>query len=1831
MSLPQFCYETGWLFAFLLVLFVANFVKAFHSNWVSGRASHQSLRRFRAVQLVTVVPRLPLVILCLLSQFLPCFGQHSVDPPVVDKSFANSFECIETPHHFEVALLPPWMLGTRVGEALKPGPTRFALVNPTSIVSKISQFDTLANTFQADIVCASETAATSKVQRLFSKQVSSVCHYKALWSAPVANQFDRLDGEVSMRGRAAGVGVFSRLPCRHALQTFTEAMFTTARLVHTIHTYGNLQFQVVTLYGLANHSLQSDQQTDQLMRAALEATEHMRLPTIIAGDFNCDPFTLDCSQIIRARHLTDLPSKFAQMYGFPMPPTCRDTTLPDNALLCPQMLAWLTDISVVDDPLFDTHKVVLFTLEIPTQANHTSRLVLPQSWIEYPIDSVHIAEQYAANSTLPTDLATWANKVERAVDLAYQQTQADHGVVTSQIKALPRRARGRCLPRKPSCLPLRALLPKSRPGDYVPKFEIHRFCTLKMVKQLRRIQSLRRRLVKLEYGGSTCGLVTEWQAILWADSPPGGFISWCCSTPELGPPPPTCPDLGYVNLAEQFLRHQVDSEIAFDHKCWLKKIQYSRYLDAKDQGHAKASAHLRNKDTPPLTELKEVVKEECSLVVEDPHTIWAYCDNPSQFVCQAPVQIDGCACRVKQIDDYGLLVTPLDPTHDWPLEGTAIQEQVVTRPQDIVDCLNAFWMPYWANPDVAQTMSSDFETFLNTLPDLPNPVVRLHDQQLWMNAVASLKPHSARGVDGISAAELQSLPPSAIAELANVLGDYKHGFPAWLMVARTFAVPKCNTTPRSSEIRPITVLAQVYRLWARVICSQLLGHYSSLLPPEIWGLLRGRGPFTASYQLQWWLEKLAFQKTPNAGLVLDLVKCFNSIHRPTVFAILLRLGVPADIITQWSCSLAVLTRTWSLQGFDGQLTECSHGFPEGDVFSVLAMIGVALSWTANLKHTCPASLIGAYADNWCLASVRKADFPILISQTLRYVQLLHMSIDWKKTWMWATDKGLLLALKHALGQQLPHLQIERLTAAMDLGSQMTYSGPPRLGKFKARLSLFKQRCHLLQAMPHDVYTKAHLASTSILPTLYGVALLPLGEAHIASMRTQLVNAVLGANHSRNSTLAMQFLPRLVDPGVWIILQAIEACRRYLIQATPSDRALFCSVLSKHNGVSTSCRGPASCLKHYLLRLGWTVDSAGNVHVSPFVSLSLHTSSKQSWVFWANWTWQQEILSHCDRKALAGCTPINLFDTRSVLHKLSAGKFARVLQEISGAFQVASQKQKWDPTASPECNFCPAIDTRHHRVFECPATAHIRDKHQDIIAYYQYQNDLIHELPVIVVDPQTELLQTIHWSQPVASFDNRLVESLRQVIEQGLTPSFYTDGSCYWPTLPSSRYAAFSVVLDTLLQEEDRLDAARGYKLSGIYPSSLKPILISRTQGPQTIARSELFAVLLVVENFPVAKIYCDSQTTIDRFHTCQVNRDPMTWIDSADFDLLLRLQDVVHSRHTIVKVTAHVDPTYTSDLELCYHQLGNAVADRSANMGCQSIHPWLVRSCKTACHDLQKQRTSLLQWYDFLLEMQQHCAVLMSTMEKQSKVVTTRSQQRSTVEMFQTWSVTDPWVKPELRLSSVVDTAWGRLISLEMVQWMEQLQWPQDFQSDNYGVTWMELVLSFCLHLGCYFPVPRDGANQQQHLVTLPCWDSLQQYQVKFSDLANYFSIFYGQIDKLTFPARWPPVRRGLVRSLYSLGSVTHSAGFVCRPKFPFQKEVTEYLKIHFLHDKEQAHVQVPQLCLQPRLGNDEISGSIRGSWHQRSLTAQVAMRRFRQQIKADVAAGCRQRQLLFR
>ena len=112
--------------------------------------------------------------------------------------------------------------GVRIGEAKNPGPInriRCAITNPTTVVSKIDQYTHLHKKESVTVSFLSETAATRLSQKVFNAKLRAH-QLKAVWSLPVPDQFQRLDGRDSLKGKAAGVGFISSFPLRPAVGTF---------------------------------------------------------------------------------------------------------------------------------------------------------------------------------------------------------------------------------------------------------------------------------------------------------------------------------------------------------------------------------------------------------------------------------------------------------------------------------------------------------------------------------------------------------------------------------------------------------------------------------------------------------------------------------------------------------------------------------------------------------------------------------------------------------------------------------------------------------------------------------------------------------------------------------------------------------------------------------------------------------------------------------------------------------------------------------------------------------------------------------------------------------------------------------------------------------------------------------------------------------------------------------------------------------------------------------------------------------------------------------------------------------------------------------------------------------------------------------------------------------------------------------------------------------------------------------------------------------------------------------------------------------------------------
>ena len=161
-------------------------------------------------------------------------------------------------------------------------------------------------------------------------------------------------------------------------------------MLHTVVKLGPQQIQIITLYGLPGTQKDSLDFNNELFRQALTAASLINLPTIILGDFNVDPFSLPISQELQQKGFKDLPQLHMQRFGIAMPPTCRDGTNPDNALLSPELQHLLLDFAVQPEHWFDTHKVVTLTFRIPGETIAPLRLTLPHTFLHLPLDHAYL-------------------------------------------------------------------------------------------------------------------------------------------------------------------------------------------------------------------------------------------------------------------------------------------------------------------------------------------------------------------------------------------------------------------------------------------------------------------------------------------------------------------------------------------------------------------------------------------------------------------------------------------------------------------------------------------------------------------------------------------------------------------------------------------------------------------------------------------------------------------------------------------------------------------------------------------------------------------------------------------------------------------------------------------------------------------------------------------------------------------------------------------------------------------------------------------------------------------------------------------------------------------------------------------------------------------------------------------------------------------------------------------------------------------------------------------------------------------------------------------------
>lgn len=382
---------------------------------------------------------------------------------------------------------------------------------------------------------------------------------------------------------------------------------------------------------------------------------------------------------------------------------------------------------------------------------------------------------------------------------------------------------------------------------------------------------------------------------------------------------------------------------------------------------------------------------------------------------------------------------------------------------------------------------------------------------------------------------------------------------------------------------------------------------------------------------------------------------------------------------------------------------------------------------------------------------------------------------------------------------------------------------------------------------------------------HGAELFPLGQQHTRSLRFRVAEVLIGLSESMSAVLVTLCASKhLRDPELQVILNACAAARRFLLTKPDEIQQKFFELAAQYFPKPNTSKGPASTLKAYVSRLGWLLDSQGNLfQVSTFVKLAFLECPWKTLIWFAERSWQDKLLTlHTHRRSFLNFPNVDQRLTRTVLSQFRPGERRLLLREIAGAFQTRSQQAVWDDLVTPERPWCGQEDTRYRRFFSCTATQHIRSEYSDLIASLSEVDTLWPELPVLFEDMADEFRFTFQFALQERQIDLALVRDLQQEVSADNPIHVYTDGSCQNPTLPTLRHAGFSVVIDSCRSDEERCWQAQRFKETGSGPRNasdmrfvmwirlvplppFRQLLVSRADSSMVI-HNRLFAVAFAI-------------------------------------------------------------------------------------------------------------------------------------------------------------------------------------------------------------------------------------------------------------------------------------------------------------------------------------------------------------------------------------------------
>jgi len=1569
----------------------------------------------------------------------------------------------------------------RIGEATNPGPPNHSdepkessenntlwigNCNPTQLLGK----EDIVGEWGSGIWAFSETSATQAAQATIRSRLSLQGLTTVFGTAVAPQQSSQI-----FRGKTGGVAVASHLSIRPYIHPSPDFLYQSTRFIDCIV---NLNYDtplyIACIYGVAGtcsahaqHTQHFTSFTNKLFVHAAERAAQFRGPAIIVGDFNAPLELFEPWAWLQNKGFKDCALVDQEISGREPEPTSKFESRHSFLIANHQLLRGFVSCRTAAHFDFDAHPLLVGGFDFKTTCASIMTWVLPKALDDFIFDSDMVESQ--TNLICQSRECSFQNAIkENNGDEAWRQTAL---VLEETWKNTAQTPEGTSVYISPGHWGRHAWNPfkkrhtaapcvrPGRHGDFTPLFAQLPVGLRSHTKQLRRLRALRDQLKAFGKLNSDTIFVNDrryqhcltlWQAILQAHGFHRGFQWWLC-THFSSVVPLSVPEYDYiVDLTNAFGDfHQ--QELQLFHLDHARRNRANQALDLANGG-SKTFKRVRDIAPPPLNSVAWTEKVSIKRVA------WPKAGlsqlpykGPCNLKLHTPIKFQGQEVNLLSVSGTCLNV-------DQPVKLRSPDDLVVT--QDLVSAdigdmhqqLNHSWAKMWQR-DPAQPPQGfweDFSPFVTCLGDCPSCDFKPLTPELWKLSLRGVKKQSARGADALSTREAHLILGRALEWVLTILTYVENGmsWPSAWTTTRVVALNKGFQARTPLDIRPISVLPKMYRLWSRIRSLEVLHHLGTLMPPQVAATAGGiSADLLAAYTA---IRCEHAHKTTEhlAGLVVDIIKCYNNIPWGPMRVVLENLKVPTPYIQALFCFLEQQSRCFDVKGACGPMLFATTGIAEGCALSVAMMMALSYLVHKVLQQNIPDIECTAYADNWGLISNDPENLQCGAKLLYDCVTVLRMQLAPSKSWVWSTTpkwkKDLCIAFN---GVPVPYK-----SNAIDLGCDLHYGAKKVLHARNKRLDKAKRVLKKISKIKAPRGFKRIMASASGFGAMaYGSELQYNPLSFWKTSRSHVCISLGKDVSNANPWLGLLFGRTPLDPQLRHLGRCLLFWRRFL-RVFPLTRGLFQNEWdASHN---TRTIGPIANLQSTCKAAGWDPGKFPLLRHNTGIVLDWFHCSKSHLRKTLRRFWTFSVAQNCQHR--------KDFDLSSIDEQLiqrQIGKFdirgqGLLCTHLSGAACTNHVLCKFDDNITAECQVCHKKDTRSHRLLECKTFDYIRRRpeNRNLFKWLSSQKTASVELGLLELDLEPFLLIQKH---QVAWPLTLLPESCGEEI-------VFVDGSAFFQDQPGLTLSGSAVVRVQYLQEH--FDTIAQMPVPGCDHSSF---------------RAEVFSIFLTLNHVYQPCIFSDCQSVVNHLQsliTCYHENLPPLPLDHWDLWEKIWAHVISRPKHSIKihKTKAHRDPKVLTCPVERWEAVCNNHVDEVAKKAVRNWDPLFQKVTKAQAKS-EKHGTFLYQLYKVLVEQAEHFA---SQQTVPKPVATHVSDFSSRVP-----SVQHPFV---VQFSPTIYERvcpFGDRFYSMFLKWALELKWPH--QPSLIHVSSLELYVDFCIFHQTRGPVlikNKDDKSQQYSL-----------------------------------------------------------------------------------------------------------------------------------------------------